>query len=251
MSHPELEDVPKVHGLPIWVVDHDEFSGEKTYTCAPRGPANIVCRGCLAKRIVRYCDGTEDPAFSYSLCRFHQSNIDQRGFIGSHWAVDTGFFDTLELARKACHEHDTKYGHVAGTGDDLVPKIASYSHGGGCKNGDTPEVIINGHDGLAESVYLRNCFGQFSNARGRLLPGRDAIVSATNSSTEDRKGFAAQVRWLERLHMMGKIPRVPFAVLGFRLHTRSHTGFYAVDEEQNNLFPSIRYRMQGYMDFLL
>ena len=251
MPHPGLEDVPKVHGLPIWVVDHDEFSGTIEYSCAPRGPTNIVCRGCLAKRLTRYCDGTEDPAFSYSLCRFHQSNLDQRGFIGSHWAVDTGFFDTLDLARKACHEHDTKYGHVEGTGDDLVPKIASYRHNGGCKDGDTPEVIIDGRHTLTESIYLRNCFGQFSNARGRLLPGRDAIVSAVHSSTEDRKAFAAQIRWLERRHARGEIPPVPFAELGFRLHARSQSKAVAIDEEQNSLIPYLSQQMQGYMDFLL
>ena len=230
MSHPGLEDVPKVHGLPIWVVDHNEFSGEKTYSCAPRGPANIVCRGCLAKRVMRYCDGTEDPAFSYILCRFHQSNIDQRGFIGSHWAVDTGFFDTLDLARKACHEHDAKYGHIEGTGNDLVPKIASYSHGGDCKDGDTPEVIINGRDGLAESVYLCNCFGQFSNARGRLLPGRDTFLSAERSLANDRRGFAAQTRWLQRLEtLMPKAPKL-VAEFGYVLRMGSPQEIAAFDE---------------------
>lgn len=247
MSHPGLEDVPKVHGLPIWVVHHDAFSGEKTYSCVPRGPANIVCEGCLAKRIIRYCDGSEDSTFSYALCRFHQSNIDQRGFIGSHWAVDTGYFDTLDLARKACHEHDMKYGHIEGTGNDLVPKIASYRHGTGCKGGNTPEVIVDGREGLAESVYLRNCFGQFVNARGRLLPGRDTVVRVKGNSANDRRDFAAHLRWLERLETMTlKLP-VVLAELAYMLNSGSQMEIAAFDEEPKNLVDGLRYRVQGHV----
>lgn len=127
-----------------------------------------VCEDCVMVHQIRNCDGSTGSSFEF--CSYHPDSDCKP----EEWEL-------LEETRK-----------ILGTSRH-VPKNVKYKHIEGCCYSDSPECKIQvSGEKLAGSMYIKNCSGQYVNARGQMLE------RSGQQASEQEARLAANCRWIYR-----------------------------------------------------
>ena len=126
-----------------------------------------ICEDCVKVHQLRTCDGSTSSSFEFCPAHHDAAHKDEdRKLLEKTRSIDKG---------------------------RITPEEITYKHAEGCLHSDSPECQIQVSGGkLADSIYIKDCSGQYVNARGQIL-----VTSDQNASEEDAR-LAASCRWIYR-----------------------------------------------------